>query len=320
MISVATVVWEETVSDWNDWRYVLALAHAGKAAIAAEELSVDATTVLRRVKKLEEALDVQIFDRRGNSYQPTDDGKLVVRAAANMEAEVRPFEARIGFALPLTGSLRIMTSEDLAAGILDRYFIKFCRDYPGIKLDLIIDGRNLGLSHYEVDVAVQTIPPRYHEYEDGERISAVAWSYYTCERYTEPDYWPRNPRDLTHHPVIAAVDRPLVRRWLENMSPPIHPGLRSTSLMTLRQYALEGLGVAILPCYLGDTESDLTRLFDPIEALTEELWIVSHKDVRNATRVRAFFDCVGELDRDQRERIEGPRPSIRHRTRAQSGS
>ncbi len=214
-----------------------------------------------------------------------------------------------------------MTSEDLAAGILDPYFVKFRRDYPGIKLDLIIDGRNLGLSHYEVDMAVQTIPPRDHEYEAGKRISAVAWSYYSCGRYiTEPEFWPQNPRDLGQHSVIAPVDRPLVRRWLENMSPSIHPRLRSTSLMALRQYALEGLGVAILPCYLGDTESDLTRLFDPIEALAEELWIVSYYDVRNTARVLAFFDCVGELTRDQRALIEGLSPSLRHRTRAQSGS
>ncbi len=309
------------MSDWDDWRYALALAHAGKAAIAAEELGVDATTVLRRVKKLEEALDVDIFERRGNSYQPTDVGERLVRAAANMEAEVRSFEVRIGFVLPPIGALRIMTSEDLAAVILEPYFVKFRRDYIGIKLDLIIDGRNLGLSHYEVDVAVQTIPPRDHEYEDGERISAVAWSCYTCGRYIEEsDLWPRDPRDLRQHSVIAPVDKPLVRRWLENLSPPIYPRLRSTSLMALRQYALAGSGVAILPCYLGDTTSDLTRLFDPIEALTEELWIVSHKDVRNATRVRAFFDYVGELTHDERALIEGRRPSPRRRTRAQSGS
>ena len=315
------------MSDWDGWRYVLALAHAGKAAIAAERLGVDATTVLRRVKKLEEALDVRIFDRRGNSYQPTDYGKQMVQAAANMEAEVRPFEKRIGIALPLTGSLRIMTSGDLAAGILEPYFVKFRRDYPSIKLDLIIDGRNLGLSYYEVDVAVQTIPPRDHEDQCGKLISAVAWSYYSCDRYRnstdrymDSDFWPQHPADLRQHCVIAPVDRPLVRRWLENMSSPIHPRLRSTSLMALCQYAREGLGVAILPCYLGDTESDLKRLFDPIEELTEELWIVSHYEVRKAARVRAFFDCVGILTHDERELIAGLRPSPRHRIRVRSRS
>ena len=319
MISVAMVVWEETVSDWDDWRYVLALAHAGKASIAAEKLGVDATTVLRRVKNLGEALDADIFDRRGTSYQPTDYGKRLVRAAEIMEAEVRPFEKRSGIALSLTGSLRIMTSEDLAAAILNPYFVNFRRGYPDIKLDLIIDGRNLGLSHYEVDVAVQTIPPRYHEYEYGERISAIAWSCYSRDRYLE-GVWPQDPTDLRTLCVMAPVDRPPVRRWLENMSPPIYPRLQSTSLTALRQYALDGLGVAILPCYLGDTESNLTRLFAPIEALAEELWIVSYHDVRNTARVRAFFDCVGELTRDQRELIEGRRPSPRRRTRAQSGS
>ncbi len=235
-----------------------------------------------------------------------------------MEAEVRHFEDGVGKAQPLTGSLRIMTSEDLMAGILDSYLARFREEFPGIALDLIVDSRNLSLSKYEADVAVQTVPPRELEDEVGKRVCAVAWSCYATDRYMGQIPSPEGPTDLTQHRILVPLDRPHVRRWLEK-PPRLRPAsLRSTSLMTLREAARQGLGLAILPCYVGDPINDLRRVFQPIEDLIEELWIVSHHDVRNTARARAFFDCVGKLTRDQRALLEGRRPSPRHRTRAQS--
>ena len=58
--------------------------------------------------------------------------------------------------------------------------------------------------------------------------------------------------------------------------------------------AKAGIGIAVLPCYLADGEPNVTRLMPPIPALTRELWLVTHSDLRNTARVRAFFDLVTE--------------------------
>ena len=80
--------------------------------------------------------------------------------------------------------------------------------------------------------------------------------------------------------------------------------------------AKAGMGIALLPCYLGDPEPDLARaLPDPVPELARELWIVTHPDLRRTARVRAFFEAVAEGIAADRPLVEGhgtPRRSGEH--------
>ena len=81
------------------------------------------------------------------------------------------------------------------------------------------------------------------------------------------------------------------------------------SLVNQLLAAQAGIGVALLPCYLGDPASGVVRVLEsPIAELTGELWIVTHADLRNTARVRAFFDVVGEGLARERELFEGNAP------------
>ncbi|WP_366664838.1 hypothetical protein [Mesorhizobium sp.] len=61
------------------------------------------------------------------------------------------------------------------------------------------------------------------------------------------------------------------------------------------------MGLAVLPCYLGDLEPGLVRVTpEPIPVLVRELWLVTHSDLKTTARVRAFFEVVGgELARER---------------------
>jgi hypothetical protein len=70
---------------------------------------------------------------------------------------------------------------------------------------------------------------------------------------------------------------------------------RTNSLVNQFVAAKAGIGLALLPCYLGDDDSDLARALPmPVPDLAGELWIVTHADLKGTARVRAFFDLVGE--------------------------
>ena len=58
--------------------------------------------------------------------------------------------------------------------------------------------------------------------------------------------------------------------------------------------AKAGIGIAVLPCYLADAEPGLSRVVPPIPALQRELWLITHEDLRDTARVRAFFALMGE--------------------------
>ena len=72
--------------NWDDYRYFLAVARTGRLSEAARQLTVDHATVGRRVKALETALAVNLFDRSPQGYKLTDAGQRMVNIAESMES------------------------------------------------------------------------------------------------------------------------------------------------------------------------------------------------------------------------------------------
>ena len=77
------------------------------------------------------------------------------------------------------------------------------------------------------------------------------------------------------------------------------------STLSMRELAVQGLGAALLPCFLGDVSPALVRLTPPLPELETGLWILTHSDLRRSLRVRAFMDFAGAEMAKQRRLIEG---------------
>ena len=83
---------------------------------------------------------------------------------------------------------------------------------------------------------------------------------------------------------------------------------RTGSLVNQCVAARAGMGLALLPCYLGDSTAGLARaLPTPVPEIAGELWIVTHADLKATARVRAFFEYVGEGLARERDLFEGTR-------------
>lgn len=67
----------------------------------------------------------------------------------------------------------------------------------------------------------------------------------------------------------------------------------------------ENAGLALLSCYLGDSDSNLSRASLPISELEKELWILTHEDLRYVTRIRTFIDFVASFLAQKIELLEG---------------
>ncbi len=81
------------VFDWNDLRYLLAVADAGSTATAARALRVNPTTVARRLAMLEEALGLTLFDRRQDGYTLTEAGTSLLDQARSVAQSTAAFAA-----------------------------------------------------------------------------------------------------------------------------------------------------------------------------------------------------------------------------------
>src|SRR5258708_16890767 len=74
--------------DWNDLRYFLAIAHSGSIGTAAKTLGVNQSTVQRRLRALETALDCSLAERQADGYRLTTHGQQLLAYAKQVETTV----------------------------------------------------------------------------------------------------------------------------------------------------------------------------------------------------------------------------------------
>ena len=285
------------MDDWNDHRLVLAVARAGSLAGAAKALGVDHSTVFRRLLSLEARLGLALFERGpGGFYGPTGAGARAAAAAERMEGEALGLARDLtGLDQRLSGRLRVTCSETLAYRLLTPWVARFRAAHPGVVIELAVDSRVLDLSRREAEVALRVARPREGDLW-GRKLADVAWTVYGARDYLAAVPALSGPADLPRHPLIGWDDGMSgvnAAAWLAEAAPAEAVVYRTGSLVNQFVAARAGIGLAALPCYLGDPEPGLARAFpDAVPALTREMWIVTHADLRQTARVRAFFDVV----------------------------
>jgi DNA-binding transcriptional LysR family regulator len=291
--------------EWDDLRYVLAVATAGSLASAARTLGVNHTTVLRRVTAFEEHIGVRVFDRLPTGYVLTPAGEELAAAARGIDDTINALTRKLaGHDLTLTGELRVTSTDTLMEAFLPRILADFKAAQPGIRIDLSVSNVMLNLSRRDADVAIRpTIDPP--ETLVGRRISKIAFAIYASKEYLRE----RGQVDDLAQEQWVALDDSLsntsVAKWMRTQLPDADVTFRTDSLVAMRQAARAGLGLAALPCYLGDASHDLIRVHPPIPAMETALWVLTHEDLRHTPRVRAFTDFMAEALRKYRPMLEG---------------
>jgi DNA-binding transcriptional LysR family regulator len=300
------------MEDWNDLRLVLAVARAGALTGAAQALGIDHSTAFRRLKGLEERLGVRLFERLpGGAYEATEAGARMAAAAERMEDEALALDRAIaGVDHKPAGPLRVTCSETLAHARLTGHLAAFRRAYPGIVVELAIENRVLSLTRREADVALRPIRPREGELW-GRKLAGVAWAVYGAPELVAALGPIGGFEGLGGCPMIGwerMTARIVAADWLDRAVPGASVVFRTASLVNQSVAARAGIGLALLPCYLGDGATGLVRaLAEPVAEIAGELWIVTHADLKATARVRVFFEEVGGGLARERDLFEGAR-------------
>jgi len=293
--------------DWNDLRYFLAVARTGSLSAATRELRISQATISRRVQALETALGTVLFERVNTGYVLTSAGHEVQARAEAAEAAIlavpRGIDKEYGH---VQGSVRLATGEALASHLIAPRILSFRATYPALRLEFVTGFRSVSLSRHEADLALRLIRPDRGDYI-RRKVGVVGFGLYASSALVDANPslrldpwsidlvgWDASMRDV---PMAGWVKDQALDRIVAT----------ATSMNVQLALARAGLGAAILPCFVADGVLGLERVAAPSDVGSLDLWVVAHRDLSRAPRVRAVLDFVGDICGQESARLRGDR-------------
>lgn len=296
--------------DWDDLRYFLSVARAGRLTVAAKRLGADHATVSRRISSLESALKAKLFERRPHGYQLTAQGERLLANAEAIETHALAAQSEIGGAdLSLSGAVRIGAPDGLGAMFLAPRITALAERYPELEIQLVAMSRIPSLSKREADIAISLNPPR-----EG-RILARKLGDYDLALYASPDYLAAAPpvrtvNDLFAHRIVGYIDNLIYSPeldYLDEVAKGLRPRIQSSSILAQLAATEAGAGICVLPRFMtGDAR--LQRVLADQVTLTRSFWLIVHADLRDVARIRATMDFLVREIRAARDVLQPAAP------------
>lgn len=274
--------------NWDDLRFVLAIARAESLSGAARQLGVNQTTVGRRLTALEKKLDAPLFLRSKTGFTLTEAGEAAIAHVEHMETAALELANNIGTVLHRpAGLVRIATMPWIFEYILAPALPSLTTQYPGIELHAIADLRERSLSDREAELSLR-FEMRRHGQEREFEIAVMPYAVYGPKSVHADDLpW-----------IGSAVDSGEYEpeKWLDSVSREDSATIpfRSNDAGIIYRAVCIGVGKALLPEVLAEDDPKLVRLSGPAPEIVRRLRLLVHPDVERFSRITAVIGWLRE--------------------------
>jgi DNA-binding transcriptional LysR family regulator len=286
--------------DWDKLRIFHNAAESGSFTHAAEKLGMSQSAVSRQISALEEDLGLKLFIRHARGLVLTEVGEQLFRTAHRMHWELQQVETQMSESQEVpTGPLVVNTTVGIGSTWLSSRIYEFVKLYPDIQMEIKLNDAELDLAMREADVAIRLHRPSQSEMIQR-KLFTVHNHFYASEGYLEEHGTPQSVDDLDQHRIIT-FGEPVPSflgdiNYLERIgrpdSSPRRPALKVNAITGMVQAARAGIGIAMLPDYVTEFESSLTRILSDIELPAYEAYFVYPPALKNSKRVGVFRDFL----------------------------
>ncbi|MFM0504812.1 LysR family transcriptional regulator [Paraburkholderia caffeinilytica] len=293
--------------DLEDLRLLAALGRTNTLAGAARELKLNHASAWRRLNHLERRLGVRLFERSRTGYISTVAGSEAIGLAERVLREIDETGRRLaGHDSRPTGTVRLTTTEALF-GFIAPALAALRQSHPGLLVEVLVTNAFSTLMRHEADIALRpsaTVPDDLI----ARPLATVASAIYGADRYLA-DKVDADPLALDWLSPDESLAHLASSKWIATHVDSARIVHRSNSLLALREAAATGMGIALLPCFLGDADRRLRRMTPPLAAITSTLWLVGHPDLRRMPRIQTVVNALAGYVSDHREVLEASRPT-----------
>lgn len=268
-------------------------------ARAARAEGLSPAMVSKHVASLEKGLGVSLLVRTTRKVRTTDAGAVFhekcLEALRATEAAVDSVRAA---SRAIDGTLRITAPVEFGNMHIAPLMPELRRAHPGLAISMLFNNRVVDLVEEGVDVAVR-IAPRLDTQLAGRQIASSRLMVVASHAYLSSRAVIRRPKDVGGHPALCFSvgnwDTWSFRRKQEEVRTRLTPALHSTSSEALRQCALAGGGLALLPSFLVGEDVRAGRLRQVLpgwDCGTLHIHALYPQRKHHPGRLRVFVDAL----------------------------
>ena len=274
----------DSVVNWDDLRFFIALVEYGTLSASARKLKVTHATMARRVANLEEALGAILFDQTAGGFKLTNKGKQVFDHAQTIWDRFSDIQNATESS-DIEGRVSLSTTP-LLCEIITKYLIpEIAEKYPGIIIEVVADKRNLSLARQETHLALRLARPTEGEYT-AQCVGKVIYGLFGAQGENQ---------EISTSTLVGFTDEfchIAEAEWLSEIGGPERIGFRSNTL-TCQKIAIEsGVGIGILPLIAGSENSKLKRLGSSNETWSREVWLMMRTSMADVRRFRVVANHI----------------------------
>lgn len=285
---------------WDDIRFLLQVSRHPKLTDAARHMDQDASTISRRLKRLESELGVLLFERTRRGHILTPEGTEIVARAESIEQSMLDIAAITEKSdTQISGRVRLGVTEGFGTAVIAPAMAEFINDYPGVSLDLIAMSGFASVSKREADMTIMLTRPQ------SGRLKVRKLTDYSLRLYCSRTYLSERPAvtcpdDLKIHVLIGYVEEMIYSpqlRYYDDLVPGVIPQLCSPSIVAQLEMVRAGAGLAMLPRFMAERHADLICLIPEQISIERTFWLVTHEDVATLARIRAVSAFLSKISK-----------------------
>jgi DNA-binding transcriptional LysR family regulator len=292
---------------------------------AASQLGVSKSLVSKRVAELEQRLGTRLLLRTTRRLSLTADGLSLYERAQRMVAEADEAAAlTAGAGKEPRGVLRVNAPPTFAELYLTAPIAAYLQRHPAVRVELLLADRFVDLVEDGVDVAIRVSSRLRDSSLVSRKLAEDRTVVCASPEYLRRKGVPRAPAELVHHDCVRYTLLKTADEWRfrdENgsFSVPVEGRFSAASGIALREAALAGIGLAVLPYFNVASDLRASRL---VEVLGEHSFVrlTIHAVYAPArvvpVNVRAFLDLLSVHFRKPPWLLPPePKPSVARRVR-----
>ena len=274
---------------------------SGSIVMAAQQLNQTTSGVSRALQRLETKLNVTLIERTTRKLKLTQEGQLFLLKARKVLADLAEAEeSLLKLDEDTSGLIRVDSAISFILHMIVPLLPEFNRRYPHIQIELINHDQVIDLLEHKADVAI-----RFGKLNDSSLHAKLIYKSRLC-LVASPDYLgkhglPETTDELLGHSLLGFSEITHMNTWpiqVQGNALTIRPNIKASNGETIRELALNGMGIACLSIFM--LEKDIADgrlvpiLVDQMEAHEQLIHAVYYQQEHLPKRVRLFIEYLAE--------------------------